>query len=132
MKKMKFAVQINCSPFQQQGAVTAYRFICAALNQGHSIYRVFFYFDGAYNAFAQMIQPDDEQPVIARWVQLAKDHAIDLVVCISAAQRRGLLDPVEAKRRSVECQLADGFRISGLGQWVDACLEADRVLVFGG
>ena len=28
--------------------------------------------------------------------------------------------------------LLAGFRIGGLGQWMEACLKADRVLVFGG
>jgi tRNA 2-thiouridine synthesizing protein D len=28
--------------------------------------------------------------------------------------------------------LAEGFRIAGLGLWVEACLQADRFLVFGG
>ncbi len=129
---MKFAIQVNCSPYHGQGADTAHRFICAALDKGHQIYRVFFYFDGIYNALRHATPPEDETPVLDRWTQLATEHGVDLVVCISAAQRRGLLDPVEAKRRGVESGLATGFRISGLGQWVEAALEADRVLVFGG
>ena len=132
MEQVKFAIQINASPYQHQGTDTAYRFIRAALGKGYVVYRVFFYFDGVYNALAQITPPDDENPVLARWTQLAKDHGIDLVVCISAAQRRGLLDPIEARKRGVQCQLAEGFRISGLGQWAEALLEADRVLVFGG
>ncbi len=129
---MKFAIQVNCSPYQAQGADTAYRFICAALDKDHQIYRVFFYFDGIYNALRYTTPPEDENPILDRWTQLAVEHGVDLVVCISAAQRRGLLDPIEAKRRDVESGLAKGFRISGLGQWVEAALESDRVLVFGG
>ncbi len=129
---MKFAVQINCSPYQAQGADTAYRFILAALKTGHQIYRVFFYFDGIYNALAYARPPDDEPQVVKRWSDLARDHKIDLVVCVSAAQRRGLLNSPEAKEAGKgDNDLAEGFRISGLGQLIEAIIESDRLMIFG-
>jgi tRNA 2-thiouridine synthesizing protein D len=67
-----------------------------------------------------------------QWSALAKSHDIDLVVCISAAQKRGLLSIEEAQRQQkVDQDLAEGFRISGLSQWVEAILIADRFLIFG-
>ena len=64
--------------------------------------------------------------------ELAKQKGIDLVLCISAAQRRGLLSRDEAQRQQkLDDDLADGFRISGLGQLVEAMLDADRFIVFG-
>jgi len=55
-----------------------------------------------------------------------------LVVCISAAQRRGLLHADEANRQGkLDNDLAAGFRISGLGQLVEATLVTDRLIVFG-
>ena len=43
-------------------------------------------------------------------------HHVDLVVCIAAAQRRGILDANEAKRQGKDADnIAPGFRISGLG-----------------
>jgi len=53
--------------------------------------------------------------------ELGKEHNIDLVVCIAAALRRGIKEEV----------LQDGFRISGLGQLVEAGIENDRLVVFG-
>jgi tRNA 2-thiouridine synthesizing protein D len=54
------------------------------------------------------------------------------VVCISAAQRRGLLSDDEAKRQGkLDQDLADGFRISGLGQLIEAALVTDRFIEFG-
>ena len=44
-----------------------------------------------------------------------------VVVCVAAALRRGIKDEV----------LAPGFRISGLGQLVDAGIKADRTVTFG-
>ncbi|MGZ5051455.1 MAG: sulfurtransferase complex subunit TusD [Methylobacter sp.] len=129
---MKFAIQINASPYQSNAGYSAYRFISAALEQGHEIFRVFFYQDGVYHAFKYATPPDDEFQFSAQWSKLAKLHQIDLVVCISAAQRRGLLCSDEAKRQGkLDDDLAEGFRISGLGQLVEATLVADRFIVFG-
>lgn len=129
---MKFVIQINCSPYQAPGADTAYRFILAALENGHQIYRVFFYFDGIYNALGYARPPDDERQVVKRWSKLARDHGIDLVVCVSAAQRRGLLGLAEAKQAGkVDDDLAEGFHISGLGQLIEAIIESDRLMIFG-
>ncbi len=129
---MKFAIQVNASPYQSNAGLTAYQFIHASLAQGHEIFRVFFYHDGVYHAFKYNTPPDDERQITKQWSELARRYQIDLVVCISAAQRRGLLCSDEAKRQGkMDDDLAEGFRISGLGQWVEATLEADRFIVFG-
>ena len=129
---MKFAIQINTSPYHSNNGHTAYQFIEAALAQGHQVFRVFFYHDGVYQAFKHTTPPDDELQFTARWSELARRYQLDLVICISAAQRRGLLGVDEAKRQGKQDnELADGFRISGLGQLVEATLEADRFIVFG-
>lgn len=129
---MKFAIQINSSPCHSNAGLIAYQFICAALAEQHEIVRVFFYHDGIYHAFKYVSPPDDELNLTTCWTQLAKNQHIDLVVCISAAQRRALLHSDEAKRQGKqEHDLADGFRISGLGQLVEAMLIAERFIVFG-
>jgi tRNA 2-thiouridine synthesizing protein D len=129
---MKFAIQINSSPYQSNAGHTAYQFIRAALAEQHEIVRVFFYHEGVYHAFKYATPPDDEISQVTRWSELARDYQIDLVVCISAAQRRGLLCSDEAHRQGKQDNdVAAGFRISGLGQLVEATLLADRFIVFG-
>jgi tRNA 2-thiouridine synthesizing protein D len=129
---MKFAIQVNSSPYHSNTGLTAYQFICAALAQQHEIVRVFFYHEAIYQAFRYATPPDDELHLTQRWTALASEHSVDLVVCISAAQRRGLLHSDEARQQGKQDNdVADGFRIAGLGQWVEATLLADRVLVFG-
>jgi tRNA 2-thiouridine synthesizing protein D len=129
---MKFAIQVNAGPYQSNRGLTAYQFINTALLQGHQIFRVFFYHDGIYHAFKTATPPDDERQVFRQWSELTRIYHIDLVVCISAAQRRGLLCTDEARRQGkLDDNLAEGFRISGLGQWVEATLVADRFIVFG-
>lgn len=118
---MKFGIVINEGPYQHQASDSAYLFCKAALEKGHQIFRVFFYHDGVNNASRLTEPPQDDRNVVARWSALAQEHGIDLVVCVAAALRRGIKDE----------NLATGFRISGLGQLVEAGIQADRLITFG-
>jgi len=129
---MKLSIQINEGPYQHQASDSAYQFTKAALAKGHEIFRVFFYHDGVNNATRLAIPPQDDRNITQLWTELQKEHELDLVVCIAAAQRRGLLDEDEAKRQGKDANnIAEGFRISGLGQLIEAGIEADRLVVFG-
>jgi tRNA 2-thiouridine synthesizing protein D len=129
---MKFTIQVNEGPYQHQASDTAYQFTKAALEKGHEIFRVFFYHDGVNNATRLTTPPQDDRNVIQRWSDLAKEHNLDLVVCVAAAQRRGIADADEAQRNGKDADnLADGFRISGLGQLIEGGIQSDRLVVFG-
>ena len=129
---MKFAVLVTEGPYTHQASDTAYHFAKAALEKGHEIVRVFFYHDGVLNATALATPPKDDRDVTQRWSALAQQYRLDLVACIAAAQRRGIVDADEARRHGLDVDnLAPWFRISGLGQLIEAGIEADRVLVFG-
>lgn len=129
---MKFGIMINEGPYTHQAADTAYQFTKAALESGHEIYRVFFYHDGVNNGTRYTTPPQDDRHIVNRWTELAANHDIDMVICIAAAQRRGIVDPDEAKRNSKDGDnIAAGFRISGLGQLIEAGIQSDRLMVFG-
>ena len=54
------------------------------------------------------------------------------MICIAAAQRRGIVDKAEAKRHGLDSDnLLKGFRISGLGQLIEGNIQADRTIIFG-
>lgn len=129
---MKFAIMVNEGPYTHQATDTAYQFVKAALAKGHEITRVFFYHDGVNNGTRLTVPPQDDRHIVNRWSEIAAQHNIDLVICIAAAQRRGLLDENEAKRQGKDANnIAPGFRISGLGQLVEAGIQSDRLVVFG-
>ena len=118
---MKFGLVVNEGPYQHQASDTAFHFASAALDAGHEIYRVFFYHDGVNNASRLTTPPQDDRHIVNRWTALAEEHNLDLVVCVAAAQRRGVVDPGEAKRNAKDADnIAPGFRISGLGQLLEA------------
>ena len=118
---MKFAITINEGPYQHPASDSAYLFCKAALEKGHEIRRVFFYHDGVNNSTRLTEPPQDDRNIVARWSKFSEEHKLDLVVCVAAALRRGIRDE----------NLAPGFRISGLGQLVEAGIEADRLVTFG-
>ncbi len=129
---MKFGIVVDEGPYTHQASDTAYQFTKAALEKGHEIFRVFFYHDGVNNGTRLTVPPQDERNIQERWTKLAEEHKLDLVVCIAAAQRRGILDENEAKRQGKDANnIAPGFRISGLGQLIEAGIVADRLVVFG-
>jgi len=115
---MKFAIQVNAGP-DRPASLSALRFVEAALRAGHEVTRVFFYHDGAYCASAS----DD-------WSRLALERRLDLVVCVSAAYRRAVIHTDEANAPLAGQSLLEGFRLGGLGMWMDACLQADRFIAF--
>ncbi len=129
---MKFGIVVNEGPYTHQAADSAYQFTKAVLEKGHEVFRVFFYHDGVNNGTRLTVPPGDERDIQKNWTALAEEHKIDLVICIAAAQRRGILDANEAKRQGKDADnIAPGFRISGLGQLIEAGIEADRLVTFG-
>jgi tRNA 2-thiouridine synthesizing protein D len=129
---MKLAICVNEGPYTHQASDTAYQFTKAALEKGHTIMRVFFYHDGVNNGTRLTVPPQDDRNLQKLWSELAEAHKLDMVVCIAAAQRRGILDADEAKRQGKDANnIAPGFRISGLGQLIEAGIEADRLVTFG-
>jgi tRNA 2-thiouridine synthesizing protein D len=129
---VKFGILVNEGPYTHQASDSAYNFAKAALERGHEIFRVFFYNDGVNNGTRLGVPPQDDRNITQQWSELGEQHDLDLVVCIAAAQRRGLLDADEAKRHGKDADnIAPGFRISGLGQLIEAGIQADRLVVFG-
>ena len=129
---MKYTLMVNEGPYQHQSSDTAYQFAKAALANGHEIFRVFFYHDGVNNGSRLSVPPKDDRLVQKQWSELALQHGFDMVICIAAAQRRGLMDASEAKRQGLDADnIAPGFRISGLGQLIEGSIESNRTIVFG-
>ena len=118
---MKLGVIVNEGPFTHQASDSAYQFTKAAIEKGHEVMRVFFYYDGVNNGNKLSEPQADDRNLVKLWGALAAQHKLDLVICVAAALRRGIKEDI----------LADGFRISGLGQLVELSMAADRIVVFG-
>ncbi len=129
---MIFSLAIYAAPYSSQASYTAYRFALALLENGHQLYRIFFYHDGVHNSSTLITPPQDEINLALNWQKLGKDYNVDLVVCIAAALKRGVLSEHEAKRYDKPTHnLHENFEISGLGQLVDAAVISDKLITFG-
>lgn len=117
---MIMSILILESPYNHQAGDTAYNFIQAAIQAGHTIKGVFFYCDGVHNANRLIEVAQDDRSISKRW-SLLGSSGIDLVVCIAAGKRRGL----------TEENLIENARISGLGQLAGMIRDSDRMITFG-
>lgn len=126
-----FSIIVQGAPYSSQAALSALNFSKAALDSGHNIYRLFFYQDGVHNASALIVPSQDEIHLPKAWQKLIADFKLDAVVCIASALKRGIVDAGEADRYElVASNILAGFTIGGLGLWLDATLNSDRILNF--
>ncbi|MDB0051706.1 sulfurtransferase complex subunit TusD [Gammaproteobacteria bacterium] len=129
---MKFSIVIYAAPYSTESAATALRFAESLIQQGHEIYRLFFFGDGVHNASKLTVVAQDEINLQLQWSKLIEEHDIDSVICVSSALRRGVLDQTEADRHELGIASAyESSEVAGLGQLIDASLHSDRVVNFG-
>jgi tRNA 2-thiouridine synthesizing protein D len=129
---MIFSIVITSAPHASQGPYSAWRFTRAALENGHSIYRIFLHGDGVLCASNLYTAAQDELNINCLWNELAKTYKLDVVVCITSALKRGVIDKSEAERyKHDHFNLAASMELSGLGQLIDAINHSDRIVTFG-
>lgn len=123
-----FTLVVTSPPFDSQGSETALRFAQALLKMRHTLNGVFFYQAGVLSANGWQTPPNDEENAFKAWAALATQHQIPLHVCVTAANRRGLLE--DGNDIDVAHNLQSPFIASGLGQLMALCDNCDRVVQF--
>ncbi|MDG2916251.1 sulfurtransferase complex subunit TusD [Bisgaard Taxon 10/6] len=124
---MRYVIAVSRPVYGHQGAFTAYQLAVALLAAGHEITQVFFFQDGVTNGNAFVYPATDEFNLQKAWQKLSRDCGIPLHLCVSAGQRRGIVDNLTALNPELT-NLADGFLIAGLGEFIRATLESERVI----
>jgi len=129
---LNYCLLVMAAPASGYTSLTAARFGAAVIAQGHILPRVFFLDSGTSNGLATAITAQDEKSPLTEWTQLATAHGTELVLCVSSAVKRGLLDSAEAQRHGFPAATAHPqFALGGLGLLVEAMQSADRVITFG-
>ena len=121
---MNISLLIQGSPNATRACHSALSFAKEIVNSDHQLYRVFFYQEAVLIGNRFIEYPSDELNLQQEWLSFASNNSIELDICVSAAQRRGIQQSEE--ENSVE----DGFQISGLGQLAEAIIESDRLVSF--
>ncbi|MCH8542956.1 MAG: sulfurtransferase complex subunit TusD [Alcanivorax sp.] len=121
---MQYSLLVTAGP-DSPAAASALNMAEALLARGHSLFRIFFYRQGVFIASrlpcAAAGETAPEKESCARWQAFLREHDLEGVVCVGAAQRRGLASD----------DMAAGFSLAGLGLWAEAVASSDRVLSFG-
>lgn len=126
----RFVLIVNCDP-QSQGAHCALKFATALLDAGHILTQVFFYQAGIYASNSLNSPASDELNLLSQWQQLQQTHRVELITCVAASLRRGVVDKELANQQQLAAyNLADGFRLGGLGEFVIASASADKLVQF--
>ena len=110
---MQYSMLICAAP-EHPAAQSSLLAAGAILAAGHSLKRLFFFRDGVL--LAQPSSPSHDV-----WRELITSHSVDAVLCVTAAQHRGLANDSSLRP----------WQVSGLGQWAEALHTSDRVLSFG-
>jgi tRNA 2-thiouridine synthesizing protein D len=128
---MKIAIAVHGDATNSEAPRSALRFARAVLTNGHDIHRVFFYHAGVNLANALTVTPQDEFDAGREWAAFASHHGIELAVCVAAALRRGVLSEADAQRYERRApSVQPPYQIVGLGQLIEAAIEADRFVTF--
>lgn len=130
---MQYMLAVYGAPYTSQAPQTALSFAQSAVAAGHDVSRVFFYREGVQVASDLSVLPQGEISLSKAWVDFSQQHNIELIVCISAALRTGLVSDEEAGRQGhTRWNVSSPFILSGLGQLIEGMAVADHFLVFGG
>ena len=127
----QFLIQVTCPAYGSSSAFRAIKFTESVLKAGHQVSKVFFYQDGVSHANQLICPASDEYNVNKSWQALAKKYDIELVCCVSAALRRGVVAEVEANEEDLEqYNVSPPFIMAGIGELVTGIEKADKVVTF--
>ena len=127
----EYSVLITSSPFKGDTALRALAFVQGAIDNGDVINHVFFYSDGVHHTNNLMLNTGDELFALDSWRALATAHHVKLLVCITAAVKRGIVSELEAKENGIaHANLAAPFEQAGLGEFFTALHECNRLVQF--
>jgi tRNA 2-thiouridine synthesizing protein D len=126
-----FTLLVTSAPYSNQRAYSAYRFALAAIEINHKIKGIFFYQGGTLNGSALQLIPSDEFNLHNAWKHLSAEHNIPLMVCVSAATKRGITNVNDAEDDDQpHHSLSDKFQSVGLGDLAILIADSDKLVQF--
>jgi tRNA 2-thiouridine synthesizing protein D len=126
-----FILLVTTAPYSHQGAYSAYRFALAAVELTHQIKGIFFYQAGTLNGSVLQHMPSDEFNLHDAWKNISAEHNIPLMVCVSAATKRGITNAQDAADfDQVHYSLPAEFQSVGLGDLAILVADSDRLVQF--
>jgi tRNA 2-thiouridine synthesizing protein D len=126
-----FTLLVTSPAFDSQSSYTAFEFCRAALSKNHQIDSVFFYQKGVTNSNNFLVNHSDEINLHKLWQDLAIENRLALNVCVTAANRRGIITEQDAQELDHDSfNLKAPFESVGLGELMSSLNNADRLVQF--
>jgi tRNA 2-thiouridine synthesizing protein D len=126
-----FTLLVTSAPYSDQSAYSAYRFAVAAVESTHLIKGIFFYQGGVLNGSSLQITPSDEFDLYTAWGELSQKYQVPLMVCVSAASKRGVTTAEDAQESdNPHFSLKAPFESVGLGELAILISSSDRLIQF--
>ena len=127
----KISLLVTSSPIDSQLAYSAYQFASAAIDNNHQINGIFFYQSGVHNANSLQVVLNDEIGLVEKWKQLSQKYKIPLNVCVTAANKRGIISQQDALDEDlIHFNLEFPFQAVGLGELIQLSVNSDRLVQF--
>ncbi len=118
------AVVVTTPPYSHL-TITALNYVEAALQAEVEVIGVFFYQDGVMHANQNISIASDEYQAIQHWQRLHQNYQLPLHICITAAEKRGIVcDALDNEK------VNQAFTVSGLGELVELTTKASRLVQF--
>lgn len=126
-----FLILVHCGRYANQSSRSALLYAQAAVEAGHEVKAIFFYSEGAAHGNGLAVIPQDELDTTPGFKKLKADHNIPLLLCVTAAEKRGVLDASQAQQESFEHHnLDEAFTVAGLAEMAAITAEVDKVVQF--
>lgn len=126
-----FLLMVHSANYANQSSRSALKYAQAVINRGHTLKAIFFYQDGVCHANALTLIPTDELDTNNGFKTLKNTFEIPLLICVTAAEKRGIIDEQQAKTESLAHFNVDGaYTVAGLAEMAGIAAEADYVVQF--
>lgn len=116
----RFILIVHSDVFASQTSRSAYKFALSAIKQSHELLGIFFYQQAVLHANGQNQLAEDELNTQGCFAQLHREHQTRLMVCSTAAEKRGI----------TQGNIAEGFELAGLAEFAALINDADRLIQF--
>lgn len=113
-----YSLLITQPPSATLNTLAAQQFANDLVAAGHTLAQVFFYADGVYHANYLATPPNDEHATYTQWEALQQHTGCRLLVCVTAALKRGVVDAETAQQEALATYtLKAPFEQAGLGEF---------------
>lgn len=120
MARLGLLLTSDCFASQTLSSVLC--FAKAALAQGHQLDHVFLYQDAVNAVAAEQDLPADEPDLSTELSQFCQQQQIDLLFCVTAAEKRGVISPGHPAKT--------GYIAAGLAEFAMRQANIDKLVQF--